>query len=247
LSGTELTTPLAEPPDGMVTIPGAEIKVQLEANDASATVRYPEKYSEGNIFKVNKFHMDIYPVTNRQFREFLDAENYQPQDSSNFLAHWKNGVIPAGEENYPVVYVSLEDVRAYARWAGKRLPTELEWQLAAQGTDGGNWPWGTEFDSTKCNVGNGFPQAVDTYPLGESPYGVRDLVGNVWQLTNDVYDNGSYYYVIIRGGSYYHPTSSWWYVKGGPQSLKKHQLMYLVEDGLDRNATVGFRCVKDAE
>ena len=74
-----------------------------------------------------------------------------------------------------------------------------------------------------------------------------DLVGNVWQLTNDLYDNGSYYFIIIRGGSYYHPTSSWWYVKGGPQPLNRTQMLLRVSPGFERNATVGFRCVKDAE
>ncbi len=76
---------------------------------------------------------------------------------------------------------------------------------------------------------------------------ILDLVGNVWQLTNDVYDNGSYYFVIIRGGSYYNPTSSWWYVQGGPQQLDKTQMLLMVSPGFDRNATVGFRCVKDAK
>jgi gamma-glutamyl hercynylcysteine S-oxide synthase len=74
---------------------------------------------------------------------------------------------------------------------------------------------------------------------------VMDLTGNVWQFTNDVYDNGTYYYVIMKGGSHYKPTSSWWYVKGGPQPNYWHQLLLLVSPSFDRNATVGFRCVKD--
>ncbi len=73
------------------------------------------------------------------------------------------------------------------------------------------------------------------------------MVGNVWQLTNDVYDNGSYRFVIIRGGSYYNPESSIWYVKGGPQPLDRTQMLLLVSPGFNRNATVGFRCVKDSE
>ena len=245
MSSVERTPAVSQLPTGMVRIPPGSVPVKLSANDQSATMRYPRKYQQSQIFEINNFFMDKYPVTNQEFGIFLDQTGYRPFDDTNFLAHWTDGKIPEGWENYPVVYVSLQDARFYASWVGKRLPTELEWQLAAQGTDGRDWPWGAEFDSSKCNVGNGFPQAVDAYPQGVSPFGVMDLVGNVWQLTNDVYDNGSYYYVILRGGSYYYPTSSWWYVKGGPQSLNKHQLMYLVDEGFDRNATVGFRCVKD--
>jgi formylglycine-generating enzyme required for sulfatase activity len=74
-----------------------------------------------------------------------------------------------------------------------------------------------------------------------------DLVGNVWQLTNDTYDSGASYFTMIRGGSYYKPTSSWWYVQGGPQSADHTQMLLRVTDGFERNATVGFRCVKDSE
>jgi formylglycine-generating enzyme required for sulfatase activity len=74
-----------------------------------------------------------------------------------------------------------------------------------------------------------------------------DMVGNVWQMTNDMYFNGSNYFMMIRGGSYYKPDSSWWYIQGGPQPLDKTQMMLLVAPGFDRNATVGFRCVRDIE
>jgi iron(II)-dependent oxidoreductase len=191
--------------------------------------------------------MDKFPVTNLQFKKFLDATNYQPQDTLNFLKHWKNNQYPEGEANFPVVHVSYEDARAYAAWAGKRLPTESEWQYAAQAGNQWAWPWGNEFDSTRCNNNSDRLTPVDMFSSGENPFGLMDLVGNVWQLTNDLYDNGSYYFIIIRGGSYYHPTSSWWYVKGGPQPLNRTQMLLRVSPGFERNATVGFRCVKDAE
>jgi gamma-glutamyl hercynylcysteine S-oxide synthase len=105
--------------------------------------------------------------------------------------------------------------------------------------------WGNEFDSTKCNNASGKTTPVDAYPKGKSWSGVMDLTGNVWQFTNDVYYNGTYYFVIMKGGSYYKPTSSWWYVKGGPQPNTWHQQLLLVAPSFDRNATVGFRCVKD--
>ena len=151
-----------------------------------------------------------------------------------------------GSEKHPVVYVDRNDVAAYARWAGKRLPTELEWQYAAQGTDGRKYPWGKEFDSTRCNYGTQATAPVDAFPSGASPFGVMDMVGNVWQLTADLYANGTFYYGMLRGGSYYNPTSSWWYVRGGPQPVDNPQILLLVAPGFDRCATVGFRCVKDA-
>jgi len=195
---------------------------------------------------MEKFFMDTYPVTNLQFHDFIRATRYAPKDTVNFLRHWVKGKPPGGLENHPVVWVSIEDARAYARWAGKRLPTGREWQYAAQGTDGRKYPWGNAFDSTRCNYGLGHTSPVDAYPSGRSPYGVRDMVGNVWQLTNDVYDNGSYYFLTMRGGSYYNPTSSMWYVQGGPWQVDRHQMLLMLSPGYDRNSTVGFRCVKDA-
>ncbi len=108
-----------------------------------------------------------------------------------------------GQERYPVVYVSYEDMKAYAKWAGKRLPTQAEWQLAAQGTDKRKWPWGNEFHGTLCNNAFGKATPVDAFSKGRALIGVMDLVGNVWQMTNDMYFNGSYYFTVIRGGSYY--------------------------------------------
>lgn len=190
--------------------------------------------------------MDKYPVTNKQYEEFIKATGYSPEDKKNYLKNWKDGTYPAGQGNFPVVFVSRNDAQAYAKWAGQRLPTEIEWQYAGQGTDTLSWPWGHEFDSTKCNNASGVLMPVDAFPQGQSKFGVMDMVGNVWQITNDVYDNGSYYLEMIRGGSYFKPTASWWYVQGGPQPLNHRQILLMVSPGFDRNTTVGFRCVKDA-
>ena len=108
------------------------------------------------------------------------------------------------------------------------------------------YPWGKEFDSTRCNFGKTTTTPVNAFPSGASPFGVLDLVGNVWQLTGDLYDNGTFKFVMLRGGSYYNPTSSWWYVRGGAQPVDNPQILLLVSPGFDRCATVGFRCVKDA-
>ena len=136
---------------------------------------------------------------------------------------------------------------AYTKWAGKRLPTQAEWQLSAQGTDKRKWPWGDDFHGTWCNNAFDRPTPVDAFTKGQSPYGVMDLIGNVWQMTNDIYFNGTNYFAVIRGGSFYKPESSSWYIQGGPQQLDKTQILLLVSPGFDRSETVGFRCVKDID
>jgi len=244
ISKVKHTTRVKRPFANMEEIPAGDFYFSVTNDDHF--IPYPD-YTTPEKVHVERFFMDEYPVTNADFYEFMISSYYQPADPVNFLKHWENGTYPQGQDNYPVVYVSLDDARAYAEWAGKRLPTEIEWQYAAQGTDGRIWPWGNEFHGTKCNNAFERPTPVDAFPKGMSPFNIADLVGNVWQMTNDVYDNGSYYFNIIRGGSYYNPTSSIWYVKGGPQSLNKTQMLLLVSPGFDRCATVGFRCVKDAE
>ena len=228
-------------PKDMVVIPSASFTYKVSANDDF--IPYPEQ--ELRSVELDSFLIDRYPVSNLDYYKFVFATNYLPVDTTNYLKHWSDGIYRQGQENYPVVYISLEDARAYAEWMGKRLPKEDEWQLAAQGTDSRLWPWGMEFHGTKCN--NSFNRAtpVDAFPKGESHFGVFDLVGNVWQLTDDVYSNGTNYFVTIRGGSYYKPSSSWWYLEGGPQPLNKTQMLLLVSPGFDRSSTLGFRCVKD--
>ncbi|GHM98688.1 hypothetical protein WSM22_01780 [Cytophagales bacterium WSM2-2] len=250
-------------PKGMVKIPAG--KFTYKSTHGDEFIRYPNDF-EGKTFDMPEFYMDQFPVTNREFKEFLEATHYSPGDTSNFLKHWKKKMIPKGEENFPVVYVTREDALAYARWANKRLPTEIEWQYAAQVGKNSDWPWKqtkpvsrkeevvTEtltvfslegIDPKMCNLGDGKLYPVGKYPAGANVYGLNDLVGCVWQLTNDLYESGSYRYVMMKGGSYFKPSSSWWYVQGGPRELHYKQYLLRVSPGFERNATVGFRCVAD--
>ena len=230
-------------PAEMVLVPGSNVLMELTGGDDF--IPYPDL--PGNGIVVDSFIIDRYPVTNAQYYEFITLSGYRPSDTSGYLRHWQSGMFKQGQDKYPVVNLSYEDMSSYARWAGKRLPTQAEWQLAAQGTDKRRWPWGNDFHATYCNNSFGRQTPVDAFPKGQSPYGVMDMVGNVWQMTNDIYFNGTYYSAVIRGGSFYKPDSSWWYLQGGPQSLDKTQILLLVSPGFDRSATVGFRCVKDID
>ena len=246
ISKVVVTPETDKAPQGMVEIPATNCYIyRVEKSEDNHFIPYPE-LTDSQEVTIDKFFMDKFPVTNAKYKKFITATNYHPKDSVNYLKNWKNGTFPEGKGNYPVVYVSKQDAEAYAHWAGKRLPTEIEWQYAGQGNDSLSWSWGHKFDSTKCNNASGKLTPVDAFPQGQSKFGVLDMVGNVWQITNDVYDDGSYYLEMIRGGSYYKPAASWWYVKGGPQPLNHRQVLLMVSPGFDRNATVGFRCVKDA-
>ena len=107
------------------------------------------------------------------------------------------------------------------------------------------YPWGNAMDSTLCNYKSNHTTPVNAFPKGKSPFGVEDMVGNVWQLIDQVYDNGAYYFGLIRGGSYYFPTASIWYVTGGPLPVDHPEILLMVAPSLDRCATIGFRCIVD--
>jgi formylglycine-generating enzyme required for sulfatase activity len=247
VSEVKRTEPASRPPARMVEIPAGEYHFMTtpDPDDPNPIIPYPDRPAAQTI-RIKRFFIDRYPVTNADYAEFLKKTGYRPADSTNFLKHWIKGQPPKGQENHPVVWVSLEDAEAYARWAGQRLPTEAEWQYAAQGLDGRLYPWGNDFDPARCHNKQGQTQPVTAHPAGASPFGAEDLVGNVWQLTSDVYDNGAYNFVIIKGGSYYSPETSIWYPKSGPLPVNRQQMLLLLAPGLDRCATVGFRCVKDA-
>lgn len=192
------------------------------------------------------FVIDECLVTNGDYEKFLQRTHYRPADPTNFLRHWHGETCPPEIVDLPVVYVDLEDAKAYARWRGMRLPTEAEWQYAAQGSDGRAWPWGNEFDPSRCNGKSGGPSPVRAHPGGRSPSGCYDMTGNVWQWTDQTYDDGHTRFAIIRGGCYFNAEGSGWYVHGGAQRCDSHAKFILMSPGLDRCATVGFRCAAPA-
>ncbi len=192
------------------------------------------------------FFMDEAQVTNHEFQRFLEETGYKPAHETNFLKHWPDGVMPPAIADLPVVYVDLDDARAYAAWAGKRLPTEPEWQRAAQGDDQRLWPWGDTFKPEYCTPPGNGPMPARSLPEGRSPHGCYHMAGNVWEWTESERNDGITRFCIIRGGSWYSVEGSGWYVTGGPQPLNTHTKFLLMWPGLDRCATIGFRCVLDA-
>ena len=128
-----------------------------------------------------EYRIDKYLVTNAQYARFLAETGHRPPST------WKNGRIADGKLLNPVTLVSWYDAQAYAAWAGKRLPTEAEWEKAARGTDARRWPWGNTMDPKRLNTyyNMGSATDVDTYKNGVSPYGVFDMAGNVSQWVAD--------------------------------------------------------------
>jgi formylglycine-generating enzyme required for sulfatase activity len=250
----------AEARKDMVRIPGGTFRFRvhgIEVNvkdDAGLDVQDPwedaPRRFHDHMMTVPAFYIDRYPVTNAQYKAFVDATHYHPRDGHDFLRDWRNGTYPEGWGQRPVTWISLEDARAYAHWAGKRLPHEWEWQYAAQGTDGRTYPWGNQWNPAAVAVPDQGrtltePSDVTAHPQGASPFGVMDMVGNVWQWTDEFEDTHTRS-AILRGGSYYQPQGSMWYF---PQAyrLDEHGKYLLMAPSLDRSGTIGFRCAADSD
>ncbi|MBC8496217.1 MAG: SUMF1/EgtB/PvdO family nonheme iron enzyme [Chloroflexi bacterium] len=191
---------------------------------------------------LDAFAIDRTEVTNAAFGEFIAQTGFQP------VRGWDES-IARDLADMPVVAVLWEEADAYCRWAGKRLPTEAEWEKAARGTDARSYPWGDPWDASKANTAeseHGGPLAVGSYPVGASPYGILDITGNVAEWVNDRFEFGYYTYAPdhnplgpqqvldhgLRGGSFADPAEfATTYFRNSSHSVLP-------------NYRVGFRCAQ---
>ena len=235
-------------PPYMAVIPATSVKLKRSFNKGAFPQGFHDTLAEDVDAELSAYAIDLTPVTNAEYEKFLKASGYKPRQKMNFLKHWVDGKPPVGKEDHPVVYVDLNDARAYAKWAGKRLPTDSEWQYAAAGPKGLEYPWGNKMESGRCNESEEGTASVRAFPNGRSPFGCYDMSGNTWEWTDsEQTDEGRTRYCLIRGGSYFNTVGSGWYVSGGPQPSNRVTKMILVWPGLDRCPTIGFRCVVDTK
>ncbi len=197
-----------EGPEGMILIPEGEFIVGSDGGDASC--RPQQKVY------LPAFYIDKYPVSHLMYRKFVRETNHKIpfMEEKEFKEYcWtKEKNYPPGKANQPVVLVSWYDAYAYAKWAGKRLPWELEWEKAARGTDGRMYPWGDKWEIGKANCltgGIGSTSPREMFPMDKSIYGVMEMAGNVKEWTGDYfypypykgpYKKGKM--ITIRGGSW---------------------------------------------
>lgn len=216
-----LVLKVGETPPGMVLVPAGEFVM-------GENERSPDESPKRKIF-VPAFYIDKYEVTNEEFKKVFPDHNFAK-----------------GQERHPVTGVSWDQATSYATRVGKRLPTEVEWEKAARGEDGREYPWGNDFSSSLCNSKESnldAPAIVGSYIGGASPYGCFDMAGNVYEWVSDWYQryegNQSVkkeygqIYRVLRGGSFMTD-------KFDVRCARRHF------DRMDATrADYGFRCVKD--
>jgi iron(II)-dependent oxidoreductase len=235
----EAATPMTEAlAVDMILIPAGDFTMGIDGGD-------PED-GPAHVVNLPDYEIDRFEVTNDDFALFVEATGYVTDAENAGGQSWRR--YAEGKGNHPVVKVTWNDAVAFCEWAGKRLPSEPEWEKAARGTDGRVYPWGNNFDASLANVkatGLRGTTAVGSFPDGASPFGVEDMAGNVWEWTADWFQaypgntTGNQYFGerfrVTRGGAWFEEP---------PQVATYNR--NAADPDITANDDLGFRCARDA-
>ncbi|NIQ00807.1 MAG: SUMF1/EgtB/PvdO family nonheme iron enzyme [Nitrospinaceae bacterium] len=251
------------PPEGMVLVPSGYFLMGTDEVDTDnhavslglAKPWFADESPQRRLY-LPDFYIDRYEVTNQQYYIFTQATDHRPPKL------WRGRKYPEGWDHLPVTGVTFFDAAAYAEWAGKRLPSEQEWEKAARGSQDFHYPWGVGFDFSKANLSRTpIPRkehglkSVGSFPQGASPYGAEDMIGNAWEWVWDYYEpypgntwDAKQYLgkrLVVRGMSYlgigHFPKKEYKKVMALMARVSYRQKMSPVRSAID----VGFRCAKD--
>lgn len=251
-----------EVPPGMVLIPAGKVTIGTPADEVESlgqrdVIQMTEILAETprHQAEVGPFMIDVTEVTNLQWQVFLEATGRDPNPTLIEFG-WPGGEFPEGHEYYPITNVNIPEIRHFLKWSGKRLPTEEEWTRAARGDDDRKFPWGDDWSNKACQSGMNMPNvpvAVGSYPAGASPYGVLDMVGNVFEWVDSPfrafpgfeslnYGKGRKTVTLVPAFN-----STQRVIKGGAYSTNRQFSRIDVRLGLntvDSDQGLGFRCAR---
>ena len=229
---------ITTPPDGaeMILIPAGKFAYGIEQGEIKDVVRKLKSSWDSIIYPTEHrrqektlpaFYIDRYEVTNERYARFVKATKHRTPRFARYPQ--------LNAPRQPVVGIGWADAQGFCEWAGKRLPTEEEWEKAARGTDGRLWPWGND-PSPKAYNGRAAelfaPAEVGKFPQSDSPYGVADMAGNVWEMTSSHWMPNAR---AMRGGSFLNSLAD-----------VRTTIRWAAGDEANGANWLGFRCAKDA-
>ena len=237
----DLPPPPPKPGD-MVLIPAGEFIMGTDSvpNNAAGLETPAHKVTFDN-----PYYIDVYEVTNGQWIKFLTESRTKVE------SNWRP-MYSIGKEDVPVANLTLDDAKAYCEWAGKRLPTEAEWERAARGPENFRFPWGDVYDPSKSNTNdmsfNGLVE-VGSFETDKSGYGVYDMMGNVQEWTSDRLRPYPRSTRKVRNNPAFTSRFRLYSLRGSSFAFKGSSMNLLTRSGYPAKAQygTGFRCAKDAE
>ncbi len=244
-------------PADMVFIPAGEFQMGSVDKETDETSISTISVS------LDGYLIDIYPVTNAQYKTFLDSNSQWSKNNipsvlhdGNYLETWLGKSYPRGKADHPVIFVSWYAAMAYAQWIGKRLPTQVEWEKAARGgVDGQNYPWGDHINLELANYGMHIRTTTEVSKFPANEYGIYDMVGNVWEwCLSESYENSTHQHSDMTAVEISEITNNFLKVKssrivrGGSWASSERATRIAYCGWAAPNSThynYGFRCVKE--